>query len=86
VRIRVVRAAQRLGQAALRADDRDRALALARRLIDIDPYGDAGHRLLVTTLRDAGDDAGSRRAHQAWVAAMAELGLPAPSWNDLWRD
>lgn len=85
VRRRGTQAAGRLGQEALRTGDHDRAMSLAHRLLDLDPYGDAGHRLLVTALRAAGDDAGARRAHASWFATMAELGLPAPAWNDLHR-
>jgi len=85
VRMRAVRAAQRLGQTALAAGDHDLAVTVGRRILDMDPFADAGHRMIVQALRAAGDEPAARRAHETWIDAMQELGLPAPTWTDLER-
>jgi DNA-binding SARP family transcriptional activator len=71
-------AARRLITAALDETEWDEAAALARRLVDADPYGDDGHRLLVLALHGAGADGDARRAHERWGDAATELGTTVP--------
>jgi hypothetical protein len=44
----------------------------------VDGFDEDAHRLLITALRRVGAVTEAERAHEAFVAAMAELGLPAP--------
>ncbi|MEM9564075.1 MAG: alpha/beta fold hydrolase [Actinomycetota bacterium] len=67
-------AARRLTSAAIAEARWDEAASSARRLIESDPYGDDGHRLLVVALAGAGADGDARRAHDRWVEVAAELG------------
>jgi DNA-binding SARP family transcriptional activator len=74
-RARFVTAARRLGAAAAGRGDHDRAAELARRLIDTDPYDEAAHRMLVEALVGGGEVREAARAHEAWVAALEEIGV-----------
>ncbi|MEL6981895.1 MAG: alpha/beta fold hydrolase [Actinomycetota bacterium] len=67
-------AARRLAGAAIDEGRWDEAAALARRLVESDPYGEDGHRLLILAHDGAGADGDARRAHERWAEAMAELG------------
>ncbi len=67
-------AARRLAAIAIDEADWHEAASLARRLIESDPFGDDGHRLLVIALDGAGADGDARRAHERWAEAAAELG------------
>jgi pimeloyl-ACP methyl ester carboxylesterase/DNA-binding SARP family transcriptional activator len=76
---RFVLAAGREAQRRLDSDDLDGAVELSLRLRAVDGFDENAHRLLITALRRVGAAAEAERAHEAFVAAMAELGLPAPS-------
>ncbi|MDW3217160.1 MAG: alpha/beta fold hydrolase [Acidimicrobiales bacterium] len=81
-RLRFVTAAPEAIARAITADDPDRAVSVARRVVDADPYDVAAHEQLITTLETVGLDGEARRAHAAYVAAMAELDIevaPYPS-------
>lgn len=51
------------------------AAALGRRLIEVDPYDEPAHRLVITALAAAGEHREATRAHTSFVAAMADLGI-----------
>ena len=72
-RARFMAAARRLGTAAAARGDHERAVQLARRMIDADRYDEAAHRLLVEAHVVAGELGEAARAHETWVAALAEL-------------
>ena len=74
-RARFVSAARRLGTAAAERDDHERAAQLARRMIDADRYDETAHRLLVEAHVGAGELGEAARAHESWVAALAELDI-----------
>jgi DNA-binding SARP family transcriptional activator len=74
-RARFVSAARRLGTAAAEGGDHERAAHLARRMIDADRYDEAAHRLLVEAHVGARELGEAARAHESWVAALAELGI-----------
>ncbi|HSJ70090.1 MAG TPA: alpha/beta fold hydrolase [Acidimicrobiia bacterium] len=74
-RMRFGLAARRLALRVAESGDHRRAALLARRLVDADRWDDEAHRLLVTSLVAAGEHGEARRAHDAWVAAMAEIGV-----------
>lgn len=74
-RMRFGLAARRLASRVAESGDHRRATVLARRLVEADRWDDDAHRLLVTSLVAAGERGEARRAHDAWVAAMAEIGM-----------
>jgi LuxR family maltose regulon positive regulatory protein len=74
-RQRLTRVATRAGELLLARDDSDRALALAEQAIDVDPWLEAAHRLVVAAHRVAGDDLAARRALQRYREAIREVGL-----------
>lgn len=78
VATRASAAAVRVAAHHLSTDRPDRAAAVARRLLDVDPFALRGHELLVHALLrvDRHDQAAS--AHAAWVAAGRELGIDVP--------
>ena len=78
VRTRFVLAAHREANRALTADDLDIAIALAQRLVAIDSYDEAAHRLRIAALRRAGATGEAERAQDDLAAARTELGLPKP--------
>lgn len=80
-RARFVLAAHRLAETALASGTCDRAVELARRLLEADRHDEAAHRLLVAALLQAGVPREAERAHAAWTAAMQELGLPDPPYD-----
>jgi pimeloyl-ACP methyl ester carboxylesterase/DNA-binding SARP family transcriptional activator len=61
------------------------AIELWYRALGEDPYDERSHRSLVVALRDEGRTGEARTAYQSYVAAMDDLGLPPPSWDDLVR-
>ncbi len=75
---RFVVAARREAQRLLEAGDLGAAVQLSLRLREVDDFDEDAHRLLLTALRRLGAVSEAERAHEAFVAAMAELGLPAP--------
>jgi pimeloyl-ACP methyl ester carboxylesterase/DNA-binding SARP family transcriptional activator len=74
-RMRFGLAARRLASRVAESGDHRRAAVLARRLIEADRWDDEAHRLLVRSLIAAGERGEARRAHDAWVIAMAEIGV-----------
>lgn len=77
VRNRFALAARRLGTQTLADSDADAALALAGRLLELDPYDEVAHRLRVAALSAAGAERDAERAEADWTRALAELGMPA---------
>ena len=75
---RFVAAARREAQRLLVAGDLSAAVQLSLRLREVDGFDEDAHRLLLTALRRVGAVTEAERAHEAFVASMAELGLPAP--------
>ena len=72
-RSRFAGAAHRLAE---RPDvDTDRVAWAARRLIEMDPYDDGAHRLLVKALLTAGERREATRAYRSWAETMAEIGV-----------
>jgi pimeloyl-ACP methyl ester carboxylesterase/DNA-binding SARP family transcriptional activator len=80
-RSRFVAAARRVAAAAHRAGDHERAEAVLRRIVAADAYDEPAHHALVTTLHAAGRLGESRAAHAAYVAAMADLAVPALDYD-----
>lgn len=76
-------AARRLAAAALETEDTGTAADIGRRLINVDPYEESGHRLVVEALAAAGDERNARAAHDAWGVVMAELGLTVASYDEV---
>lgn len=74
-RTRFVAAARRLADLERERSNHLRAADLGRRLVEADPYDEAAHRLIVESLLAAGEPGEARRAHEAWAAALAELGI-----------
>jgi tetratricopeptide (TPR) repeat protein len=74
--LRTVRTLAELSRHSGRVDD---AVHYLLRVIDKDPYDEAGHRELVATLATAGRHGESRRARARYVAAMHDIGVdPSP--------
>ena len=68
-------AAHRVLTAAIDADEQDRAVDLARRILVADPLDDLAHASLIDALNASGDPAASRRAQAARDAAFG-VGRP----------
>lgn len=83
VRARFVLAARRVARDALDTGAVDRAVGLAGRLVEADPYDTEAHRLRVTALLRSGSLREAEQAHGDWVQAMEELDLTAPAFTDL---
>ncbi len=66
-------AARRLLAVASESADHERAVELARRLIDADRFDDNAHRHLIVSLSRIGEPGLARQAYTSWKAAMAEL-------------
>lgn len=80
-RSRFIAAARRQSVAASELGDHDRAVFLARRMIEADRYDDSAYRLLLAQLVQAGEISQGRDAHGAWNAAMAELDIEVPDFD-----
>lgn len=74
-------AARRRAATALEDDDHDTVASLARRLIEVDRYDEAAHRLLVLSLLAAGETSTARSAHQVWVRYLAEIDVTVPPFE-----
>lgn len=72
-------AARRLAQQALQEGTPERAIELAEALLDLDRYDEAAHRLRVEAWLRADAPAKARAAHDAWTAAVADIGVAPPS-------
>jgi pimeloyl-ACP methyl ester carboxylesterase/DNA-binding SARP family transcriptional activator len=79
-RARFVAAAKRLARKELGYGNAMAAAEIARRLVATDRYDSASHELLVDALVAAGEVGEARRAHEAWVEAMAELDVEVGSF------
>jgi len=78
----------RFGAAVHRLAERSEApdaIELWHRALGEDPYDERSHRSLVVTLRAEGRLGEARTAYQSYVAAMDDLGIPPPSWDELDR-
>lgn len=83
VRTRFVTAAHRWAATLEEKGKTAELMALSRRLIEIDPYDEAGHRLLVGALLDAGHRREAEKTHDAWAAALAEIGIDVEPMESL---
>lgn len=81
VRSTFVTAARHVARDALATGAHQKAISLARRLIDVDTYDEDAHRMLVKSLHDAGEIGEARRAHEAWGKAMAELDIAVTGFD-----
>jgi WD40 repeat protein/DNA-binding SARP family transcriptional activator len=79
------RALELLAEARLRLRDHDGAAAAAAAVIDLDPYRETAHRLLVRSLAAAGNGAAALRAYERCRRSLAdELGVdPSPATKRL---
>ena len=66
---------------ALSSGDCRRAVDLADRAIEIDPYHEAAHRLAIRASIAIPDRARAHRVHQRWSEAMSELGIDVESFD-----
>ncbi|BCJ73619.1 hypothetical protein CS0771_31630 [Catellatospora sp. IY07-71] len=73
-----------LAELSRRAGDCDDAVRYLLRILSHDPYDEQSHRDLVTVHLDAGRYGEARRGYDRYAAAMAELGLPAPTASARW--
>jgi len=77
-RDRVRHAALSAGSRLLgRSEEAGEVLAIADRLLAIDPHHDVAHRRRVAALAGRGDRGAAIEAHDRYVAAMAEIGVEA---------
>jgi DNA-binding SARP family transcriptional activator/tetratricopeptide (TPR) repeat protein len=74
-RRRFVEAATRAAQLLVGRDDVDRAESVARAAIDVDPWAEHAHAVLVTAALARSDHAGARRALDRCQASLQELGV-----------
>lgn len=75
---RFAASAKREARRLLDAGAHDEAVALGLRLREVDGFDEDAHRLVITALRRVGAAVEAQRAHEAYAASMAELGLDAP--------
>lgn len=73
--LRFAATATRAGELLLAQGDTDRPQALAEKALAVDPWLEAGHRLVVATHRARGDNLAARRALHRYREAIHELGL-----------
>lgn len=74
-RLRFIAAAKAVIAGALERGDGDRAVVIARRVVDLDRYDSGGHEQLVDALERAGLVGEARRAHDDYRQAMAEIDI-----------
>ncbi len=80
-RARFVQAAHRLAESAVEVGDGETAELTLRRLLAVDAYDESAHRTLVAWLHRAGRLGEARAAHDAYVAAMADVGADADDYD-----
>ena len=73
--LRFATTAVRAGELLLAQGDLDRVQDLADRALAIDPWLEAGHRLIIATHRARGDNLAARRALQRYRDAVHDLGV-----------
>jgi DNA-binding SARP family transcriptional activator len=78
---RFAAAARRLAESALADGDHLRAVELAQRVLALDRYDEAAHRVIVRALVAAGELGRAREAHDDLAAALAELGIEAEPFD-----
>jgi len=66
----LVRALQRMGERQIRSGKPEGASACARRLLDVDPFADAGHALLIQALGNLGQAAAMEVAYDRCATLM----------------
>ncbi|HEV7761935.1 MAG TPA: BTAD domain-containing putative transcriptional regulator [Acidimicrobiales bacterium] len=74
-RTRFLASAIRAGQLLVARGDTAEAEMVARRALDVDPFSEAGHAVLVAAALAVGDRSAARRWLEACFAALAELDL-----------
>jgi DNA-binding SARP family transcriptional activator len=74
-RRRLTAVATRAGELLLARGNVEHALTLAEQVLVLDPWLEAGHRLVVATHQAAGSHLAARRALQRYRAASREVGL-----------
>jgi DNA-binding SARP family transcriptional activator len=74
-RLRFAAIAVRAGELLLARGDLDRVQDLADRALAVDPWLEAGHRLIVATHLARGDNLPARRALQRYRDAVHDLGV-----------
>lgn len=80
LRARFVAATVRAGELRLGRGEIDRSLAIAARALDVEPYSEAAHRLMIATHLARGDKAMAATAYHRCVEALDELGAaPDPT-------
>lgn len=80
---RFVASAKREAQRLLDVGEFDEAVTLGLRLREVDGFDEGSHRLLIIALRRVGAVVEAQRAHEAFVAAMGELGLDPSTTAEL---
>jgi len=76
LRSRFVRASIRLGELLLAYDRVDEALAVAGRALEMEPWSEAAHRVVVASHLELGDRPGAQRALKRCKQALDEIGGP----------
>jgi two-component SAPR family response regulator len=85
-RLRLVRMATRAGDLLLARDDPDAARRMAERALQVDPWSDSAHRLVVEAHLALGDRHSAANAVERYRNVLAELGLePAGSSDQFQR-
>jgi DNA-binding SARP family transcriptional activator len=75
LRSRFLAASVRAGELLLGTGDVDRALVVGTRAVEVEPWSEAAHRLVMAAHLARGDRAGARRALDRCAAALDELGV-----------
>jgi DNA-binding SARP family transcriptional activator len=78
IRAARLRALRQLAMLSVDAGDLDQAVTVLVRLRVADPFDESVHRLLVTSLVDAGRHGEARRAFEQWEQAMRSIDVPTP--------
>jgi LuxR family maltose regulon positive regulatory protein len=74
-RVRFVGAATRAGELLVARGDVDEAERVARRAVEVDPWAEDAHAVLVSVALARGDRSAARRGLDRGLAALAELGV-----------
>jgi DNA-binding SARP family transcriptional activator len=74
-RLRFAALAVRAGELLLATGDKPRVLTLAEQALEVDPWLDTAHRLVVTAHHAAGNDLAAQMALRRYRAAIHDLGL-----------
>ena len=82
VAVAVAAARRRLASAAVEAQRWDELVEHAAAMLELDPYDERGHEMLVHGLSRSGRHGEVRGAVERYEAAMAELGLPAKDLSE----